>query len=140
MMREYKRARRCERRIRVLGCRQPLAGQCQYCARGFCANHGDRFDDRQEVCHRDRCQARKADVDRHHAFLRDARARNADGRCGMPECAAAPVTHCERCGPRFCVAHLQETLVMALHQGERGSDVLRMCAHCLSRVNLWGDD
>ena len=71
MMGEYKRARRCERRSRVLGCRQPLAGQCQYCAHGFCANHGDRFDDRQEVCHRDRCQAKKADVDRHHAFLRD---------------------------------------------------------------------
>ena len=140
MMREYKRARRCERRGVVLGCRKPLAGQCQYCARGFCADHGDRFGDREEVCHRDPCQAKKADLEQHHAFLRAARARNADGRCGMPDCDAAHAAHCERCGPRYCLAHLQDTLVMALHRGERGSDVLRMCVHCLARIDLWAED
>lgn len=137
---EYKKATRCENRGRLRGCGRPVSGQCQYCARGFCADHGDQFGDREEVCNRAPCQAKKADLARHHSFLRDARERNAAGRCGIPTCETEHATFCQRCGPRYCVVHLQETLVTVQHRGERGSDVLRLCVHCLSRIEIWTDE
>jgi hypothetical protein len=140
MMREYTKAKRCHRRGRVRGCQQPIAGQCQYCARGFCADHGDVFGDHEEVCDRDPCQAKKADLSHHHAFLGVARARNEAGRCGMPDCDTDHASFCERCGPRYCIVHLQETVVMALHHGERGADVLRLCVHCLVRLEVWAEE
>ena len=139
-MREYKKATRCEHRGWVMGCRQPLSGQCQYCARGFCAEHGERFGEGEEVCVRGSCQAKKADLERHLVFLTVARARNREGLCGIPDCQSEHATHCQRCGPHYCVVHLQETVVTAVHQGERGSDVLRLCVHCLARVEIWQDD
>ena len=135
--REYTKATRCERRGRVVGCRKPLAGQCQYCARGFCADHGERFGAGEEVCDRAACQAKKVDLAEHLIFLAGARTRNSDGQCGMTDCEAEHVTFCQRCGPRYCATHLQEAVVAVLHHGERGSDVLRMCMHCISRAPIW---
>lgn len=135
--RPYTKATRCQRGGRVLGCRRPLVGQCQYCARGFCAKHGEQFGETEEVCHRALCRAKKTDLAEHLIFLAEARSRNVDGLCGDPACDSAHVTYCQRCGPRYCVVHLQETLVTVLHQGERGTDALRLCVHCISRVEVW---
>ena len=104
---------------------------------GFCADHGDLFGETEEVCDRPRCQAKKDDLAQHLSFLVQARTRNGEGWCGLPQCDEAPASHCERCGPRYCLAHLRETLVTATHHGERGSDVLRLCVHCLTRAEVW---
>ena len=136
-LREYRKATRCEQRGRLRACRRGLAGQCQYCARGFCGEHGERFGEGEEVCQRSRCQAKKADLARHVAFRAEARERNAAGECGMPGCASAEATDCQRCGPSYCVAHLQETIGTVMHQGEPGSDVFRLCVHCVERAAIW---
>ena len=109
-LREYRKATRCEQRGHLRACRRGLAGQCQYCARGFCGEHGERFGEGEEVCQRSLCQAKKADLARHVAFRAEARERNAAGECGMPGCASAEATDCQRCGSSYCVAHLQETI------------------------------
>jgi hypothetical protein len=55
----------------------------------------------------------------------------------MTSCDLAHATHCQRCGPLYCVPHLQEAVVPVLQHGERGSDVLRLCLHCIARAEIW---
>lgn len=136
-IREYRRATRCEHRNRLFRCRKPLEGQCQYCARGFCTRHGERFGEHEEVCQRDVCQAKKRDVEEHAVFRSAALERNADGACGHPECEGELHRRCQRCGVRYCVRHLRQHIVTAVQQGERGAEVLRLCVHCMERISIW---
>ena len=139
-IREYRKAERCERGGRLRRCRRPLVGQCQYCALGFCEGHGMLLEDGQQVCGEKLCQAKKADVERHLAFKREALKRNEAGRCGMPGCDSAHARDCERCLRRYCAAHLGEIMISVVRGTERGVEVLRLCEHCRARVGLWGGD
>ena len=137
-IREYRRAVRCERGGRLRRCRRPLAGQCQYCALGFCERHGMVLEDGQQVCGGKLCQAKRVDVERHLAFKTEALGRNEGGRCGMPGCGVGYARDCERCLRRYCVGHLGEVMVDVVRGTERGVEVLRLCEHCRGRVGLWG--
>lgn len=144
---EYRRAVRCEHRSRwarlagpLARCRGELLGQCQYCARGFCAGHGRRLDDGQEICAAGRCEAKRIDVARHLEFKARAGEANSDGRCGLPDCAAAAGVDCDRCLRRYCGPHVAEVMISAVRGTERQAEVLKLCRHCRGRLELWKDD
>ena len=136
-IREYKKAEKCALGGRLLGCRRPIVGQCQYCARGFCDGHGEQFGDREEVCERPSCQAKRVDLVVHIAFRATAVMRNGESCCGQPECEAEPGEDCQRCRANYCVVHLQEEITTLATSGERGMEVLRLCVHCVERMEIW---
>jgi hypothetical protein len=136
-IREYKRATKCELGGRLRGCRRPMVGQCQYCARGFCAKHGERFGDREEVCGRPPCQAKRRDLAAYEHFKVDAAARNDRNMCGLDPCETRPELPCERCGGHFCVEHLRQHVVEVVRGVERAPEVLRLCLYCIERIPVW---
>ncbi len=138
-IREYRKASRCERGGRLRRCRRPLAGQCQYCALGFCARHGAIYDDGQQICTAKACQQKRRDLERHLVFKAEALQRNRAGGCGLPGCAAPPARDCERCGRDFCLPHLVEVVVNVVRGSERAVEVVRLCRHCQARAALWAD-
>ena len=139
-LREYRKATRCEHGGRILRCRQPLIGQCQYCARGFCARHGTVLDDGQEVCVHGRCELLRIDVERHLVYKAEARARNADGTCGEEDCREPPTTLCDRCACRYCAAHMKQVILTIPRGGELTTEAQLICDHCRARLPLWSEE
>ena len=135
--REYHRATRCDLGGRFRSCRRPLLGQCQYCARGFCDQHGDRFGDRQEVCRRSSCQAKREDLERYDQFKVRTTARNDNNLCGIESCEESPPMRCERCGGHFCGDHLRQQLVEIVSGLERTPEIQRLCTYCVDRLSVW---
>lgn len=110
---------------------------CQYCGRGFCAQHGERMGDGEEVCARRTCQMKQADVQTHLVYRKAAQARSARGFCGVAECSAPRWGQCSRCEALFCQAHLHardELRSRGLLATARPSS---LCDHCLARRKLW---
>lgn len=138
-IREYRKAARCERGGRLRRCRRPLAGQCQYCALGFCDRHGALLEDGQQVCDAKPCQAKKLDVERYLVFKAEALERNQAGRCGMPDCPSPHTRDCQRCLRRYCAPHLGEIMINVVRGTERAMEVIRLCHRCQSRAALWSD-
>ncbi len=114
-----------------------MAGQCQYCAKGFCADHGAIHDDDQEICVEEHCQRLRVDVELHLVFKSEARVRNDRGRCGEPDCAQPPALRCDRCMCRYCGEHLRQVLLTVTRGGELQSEAVAMCDHCRARLPLW---
>ena len=134
---EYHVARGCEHRGRLRACRRPLLGQCQYCGGGFCAAHGERFGEKEEVCIGTPCQQKKADLARHVVYRADAQRRNGATMCGDPACEAPPRAACQRCRAHYCVDHLRQHLLGVRRRGEIASEVVRLCLHCSERRRIW---
>lgn len=139
-IREYRKATRCDHRGRIRRCREPLLGQCQYCARGFCAQHGRVEDDGQEICVEQRCERLQADVEQHLEFKASARLRNQDGLCGEPECGQPLSLICERCSCRYCEDHLRQVIMTVSRGGEMQTEAIAMCDHCRARLPLWSEE
>lgn len=139
-LREYRKATRCELGGRLLRCRQPLLGQCQYCARGFCARHGRVFDDGQEICVQKRCELLRVDVEQHLVFKAEARARNAAGTCGEEACPERPTTLCHRCNCRYCTEHVKQVILTVPRGGELTTEAQLICDHCRARLPLWSEE
>lgn len=127
----------CEVRRRFRSCSKPGIARCQYCGRNFCAEHGLRLDDGQEICARPTCQEKKTDLEPFFAYKEEVAARNQQRACGEAECASPPTGQCSKCGGLFCRRHLQERLL----EQRRGSTVVRepasLCRRCLARRRLW---
>ena len=138
-IREYRTATRCEHRRRLRGCREPLVGQCQYCARGFCAAHGAVHGDGQHICVDERCARLHADVAAHLDFKHAARARNAEGACGETACAQPHSLLCDRCLCRYCEDHMAQVILTVTRGGELQTEAAAMCDHCRARLPLWSD-
>ena len=139
-IREYHKATRCDHRGRFRGCREPLIGQCQYCARGFCARHGRIQADGQEICVEDRCERLRVDVEQHLLFKAAAKERNGNCRCGEPDCPQPPTLICERCHCRYCEDHLRQLIMTVRRGGERQTEAVAMCDHCRARLPLWSEE
>lgn len=139
-IREYRKATRCEHRGRIRKCREPLLGQCQYCARGFCSRHGQVYDDGQEVCVEDRCGRLQSDVEQHLVFKDAARSRNQDQLCGEPECPRPFSLLCERCYCRYCEDHVRQVIMTVSRGGELQTEAIAMCDHCRARLPLWAEE
>ncbi len=139
-IREYYKATRCDHRRRLRRCPGALIGQCQYCAKGFCARHGRVQDDGQEICVEDRCQRLYLDVERHLIFKDAARQRNQDARCGEPDCPQAHALLCDRCKCRYCEAHIRQVIMTVPRGGELQTEANLICDHCRARLPLWSEE
>ena len=139
-IREYRKATRCEHRGRLRRCREPMIGQCQYCAKGFCARHGQVQDDGQEICFADRCERLRVDVEQHLIFKAEARIRNQDGHCGEPDCPQPHTLNCDRCHCRYCEDHLRQMIMTVPRGGELQTEAVAICDHCRARLPLWAEE
>jgi len=136
-IREYHKATHCDHRGRLRRCREPLLGQCQYCAKGFCQRHGRIYDDGQEICVEDRCERLRVDVERHLIFKAAAQERNRLGHCGEPACAQPHTLICERCNCRYCEDHIRQVIMTVSRGGELQTEAVAICDHCRARLPLW---
>lgn len=139
-LREYRKASRCEHGGRILRCRRPLVGQCQYCARGFCDKHGQVFEDGQEICIHKRCESLRVDVELHLVFKIEARVRNSANTCGEQGCREPYTTFCDRCGCRYCAEHMRQVILTIPRGGELTTEAQLICDHCRARLPLWSDE
>ncbi|MFN8559890.1 MAG: hypothetical protein U0531_21905 [Dehalococcoidia bacterium] len=118
-------------------CRLPTNGVCQYCGRSFCTTHGRREPDGDEVCVREVCGQKHADLREHLDWKARAVDRSNRGFCGMPDCDGGRWGQCSKCLALFCERHLHAREEQVRH----GIAVFRrpasMCDHCLARNRLW---
>jgi len=128
---------RCELKRSFRACGVPGMAVCQYCGRSYCASHGERLADGQEICQRPTCQRKKADIERHFAYKDGVTQRNGGRLCGYEDCAEAPGLQCSKCKGLFCVRHLTEEAI----EERRAEGVVRvratLCRHCSKRRGLW---
>jgi hypothetical protein len=127
----------CQIKGRFRACGKPGIAVCQYCGRSFCEAHGTRLDDEQEICVRETCQAKKADVERFAVYKTEVVARNEQRLCGDPACALAPGGQCSKCQGLFCLDHLSEREIDQWQGGQMARVRGVLCPHCLRRRSLW---
>ena len=139
-IREYRKATRCDHRGHILRCREPLLGQCQYCARGFCERHGRIQDDGQEICVMERCERLRIDVEQHLVFKAAAKSLNQQQRCGEPACQLPQTLLCDRCGCRYCEDHLRQVIMTVPRGGELTTEAVAICDHCRARLPFWSEE
>ena len=118
-------------------CGAPPTGQCVYCGAPFCAQHGELGEDYHEVCARAACQAKYRDVREHRDWVRHHEAANRFSVCAADECEERMQHLCQRCQLRFCLAHLQERVVLERRYDPPRKITLMLCEHCASRRRLW---
>ncbi len=107
---------------------------CQYCGRSFCAEHGDRLEDGQEICRRRVCMRKREDLTRHLAYSDEVSERNESERCGAGECGARPQGQCTKCRGLFCFTHVSQRKVEVRDGSVAQGSV---CQHCHKRRKLW---
>jgi len=128
----------CEVRRRLLrACRQPASAACQYCGRDFCSEHGARSADGQEVCSRDVCREKMADLVHHFAYKEEVATRNGTGRCGQHGCRHAPSGQCSKCDGLFCLSDLEHGELDRWQDGRTVRAPASLCRHCAVRRRLW---
>jgi hypothetical protein len=118
---------------RLRRCGRPAVGVCQYCAAPFCAEHGARYPEDQEVCRRARCRAKYADVERFQVYRRRVHQRNAFGSCGAEGCLGALFGQCSRCKGNFCVEHVRERRESRVVAAGSDKRMLAVCDYCRTR-------
>lgn len=118
-------------------CHEAAAGVCQYCGREFCAAHGDRLPDGNEVCHREICRAKHADLTAHLEWKIRATDRSNRGFCGMPDCTEGRWGQCSKCHALFCERHLHDREEHVRQGIAVFSRPVSMCDHCVARNKLW---
>lgn len=118
-------------------CGLPSVGVCQYCAREFCADHGSKYRDRQEVCHREICQRKVADLAIHLKYREAAQIRNAWQRCGVEGCEGEIWGQCSGCRALYCFEHVHNRVQSVWHGGIRVERPASLCDHCWARRHIW---
>jgi hypothetical protein len=129
----------CEIHGRFSRCNETVVAMCQYCGRRFCARHGERMEDGQEVCSRDVCVAKKVDVAAHLIYKDAALGRNrSEGRpCGIDACVNAFERQCMRCKAYFCRNHLEIREDAVTEEGMQFRRPVPLCRHCWVRRPIW---
>ncbi|MFA7249277.1 MAG: hypothetical protein WC273_06535 [Dehalococcoidia bacterium] len=119
------------------GCGAAAIGQCVYCGGPFCEVHGELGPDYHEVCSRQSCQAKFADVTRHREWVEAHRASNSVSICAEDGCSERMQHVCQRCQLRFCEAHLRSGSVVEQRYHPPRKVRLVLCAHCSGRRRIW---
>jgi hypothetical protein len=118
-------------------CGAVAVATCQYCGRPFCISHGTAGDDGEQVCVREICRRKIADLVAHLAFKDRAFLRNRHQLCGMEGCREERWGQCSKCQALFCELHLfdrSETVRQGMASFSRPAS---FCEHCLRRRKLW---
>lgn len=131
-------SRVCEVKTGLFGaCRTIGVAVCQYCGRAFCAAHGVRLEDGQEICARKRCQEKRSDLVRHLAYKEEVARRNLGGFCGVDGCQSRYGGQCSKCRGLFCLHHLHERQEIVRKGYTTFARPASMCDHCWRRRPLW---
>ncbi|MCL4230441.1 MAG: hypothetical protein KJ053_02570 [Dehalococcoidia bacterium] len=110
---------------------------CQYCGRGFCANHGYFVEADEAVCSRRHCRARHDDLVRHLLYLERAGQLNRVGLCGLEGCNRPHQFQCSLCRAHFCESHLAERRYPFSEGWSRVERWVSVCADCWNRRKVW---
>jgi hypothetical protein len=124
----------CELSRRFRRCNAAGVAVCQYCGNSFCADHGERSANGQEICSQTTCTRKKEDLARHFAYREEVAERNQDSRCGQESCDSGPQVECAKCKGRFCLRHVQER-TFNLRDGAPARGLI--CSHCHGRRKIW---
>ena len=127
----------CQVRKVLFRCWTEPAGTCQYCGRSFCARHGERLEDGQEVCSRKFCVAKRHDLVRHLAYNEIVSARNEARCCGLEGCERTLAGQCSRCRGLFCSRHVEAREEPVLENRVRVTRMATLCQHCWARRPIW---
>ena len=122
---------------RFSACKEKPVGRCIYCARAFCATHGELRDDGEEICGRKNCVAKRDDLARHLQYVAVVTGFNEAGACGQPGCQNPPDGQCGRCRAFFCLRHLDTRDETVTRNGGRIARMATLCAHCWARRPIW---
>lgn len=118
-------------------CPEEPEAQCQYCGRWFCGQHGTRYEDFQEVCGRETCQAKYADVESYKPYKRRALLRNREGLCGVEACSAALWGGCSKCEAVYCETHVALKYEQRRQGRRTWKQPVMVCPTCAARLALW---
>jgi len=118
-------------------CHEATVGSCQFCGRPFCPRHGDMLEEGQQVCHRQLCQRKVADLGAHKAYLELVSLRNSKTMCGLPDCSRQPWGQCSHCQALFCRSHIHPRLRSVRREGITVQEPVSVCDHCWLRHQLW---
>jgi hypothetical protein len=110
---------------------------CQYCGRGFCAQHGEASSPDRQICCRPRCQEKEQDLARHQVFRERALLRNKHGLCGIDGCLEPLAGQCSKCEGTYCDCHLSSGTETVREGIVRFSRPAAFCEHCRARRKLW---
>lgn len=118
-------------------CGRAAMGECVYCARAFCVDHGTRGEEFIEVCMRPTCRTKAQDVLRHQEWRRTHAEANRAARCAHDQCEERMRHECSQCRLSFCEAHVHERAVTSHLTTPAQRVLVVMCAHCTARRRLW---
>jgi hypothetical protein len=119
------------------GCGREAVTACVYCGEPFCADHGIRGPDYQDVCKRSACSAKFEDLQQHLAWRAQVSNANRVSICAEPECAERMRHACSQCRLLFCDLHIGEHDVKDTRVMPARKMRTLVCAHCLARRKIW---
>lgn len=118
-------------------CGREAVAACVYCGEPFCANHGVRGADYQDVCNRRSCAAKMRDLEVHLAWRLEVSHSNRVSMCAELECSERMRHACSQCRLLFCDIHVREHDVKDTRVQPARKVRALVCAHCLDRRKVW---
>ncbi len=119
------------------GCYREAVSDCVYCARPFCAEHGERGEDYTDVCARKRCRKKLLDLRAHSQWRGRVSGSNRVSVCATEDCAERMRHQCSRCRLLFCREHVRDREI-GDHSVQPAAKVLALvCIHCSERRKIW---
>jgi len=110
---------------------------CQFCGRRFCETHTGRVEGHEEVCSRETCLKKDADLALHVAYKSAVKQRNVAAICGEEECLERALFQCSLCRGMFCDQHLQDRRYRFYEGWGSIERPVSICAHCWKRRKIW---
>jgi hypothetical protein len=118
-------------------CGREAVSACVYCGEPFCADHGVRGADYQDVCKRRACAAKLEDLELHLVWRVQVSHANRVSICAVLECSERMRHACSQCRLLFCEIHVREHDVKDTRVLPARKVRALVCAHCLERRKIW---
>lgn len=118
-------------------CKNPASRICQFCGRRFCDLHTGRVEDHEEICNRETCMKKDADLQVHVEYRARVTQRNSVGLCGVEECEFRSMFQCSLCRGAFCESHLQDRRYRFSEGWAMIERPVSICARCWERRKIW---
>lgn len=118
-------------------CKNEAGWVCHFCGRRFCETHTHRVEGHEEVCSREPCRKKDADLAVHMQYKGRVRSKNLVGLCGEDDCETAGPFQCSLCRGMFCDKHLQDRRYRFYEGFGSIERPVSICARCWGRRKIW---
>ncbi|MGK2964575.1 MAG: hypothetical protein ACSLFM_03110 [Tepidiformaceae bacterium] len=118
-------------------CKNASSWMCQFCGRRFCETHTGRVQDHEEICSREICRQKDADLAVHVEYRARVSQRNGAGLCGFEGCEARSMFQCSLCRGAFCDPHLKDRRYRFSEGWTTVERPVSICSHCWDRRKIW---